>query len=491
MKIIKNFKANNKILNFIKYSGIVYVAQLLNILYIFLLPKFLEPTMMGEFNIIQVIYSYLTFSNLGIWYGLDKEIPALIQKQDTAEVTRKLNNGVSSSIAISLIIEAALILFSIFFYSKYGDICLGVLISTVAIVFYQFVGILKIIARAGEQVNQMSSLALMYGLVWTGCRIIGVILYGFWGLLFGMLAANIIATFASSQITKIKINFEFDLKEIKHLFKTGFPFFLCVFLTVLFFSLDKWALSMSLGFEEVGYYAIGSMVLGFLIMLPTSINELLFPGLLKKISLEVDKKIISDYLKRFVLISSKLFAIIIAGLIVVIPFIVNGFFPKYQPGILSAQVLLIACYPFIFQNLFSYYLFGIKRTKLIIFVLVFSIIFFIVSAFALKMLNMINLVSVAMLMAISSFLQSYLIIYFSFLELKFSAKEMVLYLAKSLVPLYIIGLAFLIPFLLKFNQTNLFKSLLLVLIYEILLALLALPLLKSVWLVLSGKKQIK
>jgi len=472
---------NPRIKSILKYSGSVYLTQILNIIYIFILPRFLEPVMLGKFNLLQTFYSYLTFSHIGIAFGLDKEIPFHIEKKEQDKIYNTANIGITSilvaTVAIDIIILVSISLFSSLIDK---DIYRGLFLICASIIFYQAINCIRILVRAHEEISKMSRLTLSYGFLWAFFRLIGSVVYGFYGLLLGMLISNILGLIISYKIGTVKFKYNFDFNKIMFLFKAGFPFFIYFILLIFFGSMDKLIITWFLGFKELGYYSIGSLIVNFLLMLPYSINEVIFPGLLKKISANQDKSIILNYLKNYMLISSKLFVIVIGSLIIFLPFLVTFYIPKYLSGIASAQILILSCYPMIFQNLYVYYLYGTGKHKLFIYPPIIGIGFFTFGTTILWILHSISLLLIATLMTVSTFLFCYITMYFTLKELEITSKEMLLSFIKSVLPLFTILVIPIISGLFIIDKNNILQNFLLTFLTEVIFIISTIPLLLNI-----------
>ena len=479
---------SSKFKSILKYSGSVYLSQIFNILSLFIIPKFLTPVLLGKFNLLQVFYGYMDYSHIGIRYGLDKEIPVCIAKNDMNRAEHIANVGISGMLIITILLDLIIFIVLPFISNLDRNLFWGSFIIFLAASFYNLFSFAKITLRAHENISQMSRITVIWGLLWSILRTVGVIMFRFYGLLFGILLSNILVLFIILNISDYRTSFVFDFKELKALFKMGLPLLLFGVLSVVFRSLDKWVIVKFLGFKQLGYYAIANMIFYFLLMLPTSINEVLFPGLLKKINVDTENQTISGYLNSYISISSKLFAVIIASIIIFIPFLIKYCLPQYIPGIVPAQILIIATYPLVFQGLFVYYLYGKNKHELVIYPVSLGFISFIAGSAILLINNMINLVSVASLMVISNFLFSYLTIFFSYSELGIPLKDKFLYFIKSMLPLYCVLFAFLIPKFVNYENHSIFKTILLLLFSELILIVVSLPMLNRILNTIKRKK---
>lgn len=478
-----------KIKSILKYSFSTYFVQILNIFSIFIIPNFLSPVLLGKYNFLQLFYGYMNYSHFGIRFGLDKKIPTYIGKKQLNKAKNIANIGFIGIMALNTLINIIVLSFLPFFNNFDKDIVWGLIITLISATFLSAATCLRITLRAHEEISKMSQITISTGIILVLSRLLGVATFGYYGILTALLISNILGLLIMLKVSNYKINFNFDFLRLKFLLKAGFPFFVYGILAVIFRSLDKLVITKFLSFQELGYYSIGTMIVSFLFILPGSIDEVLFPGLLKKISVNIDSRIILDYLTRYMLIASKIAAIMIGSFIIFIPFFISYFLPKYKSGITSAQILLLISYPIMFQGLFIYYLYGINKHKLFVYPFIIGIIFFIAGTILLLHINMINLIFISILMVISTFLTYYAVMYAVYKEISTDIFNIAICFMKSLAPLYLVFMAYVLCYCFKSINHGFLTDLNVMLINEIVLLIVSIPLLLYIKKELRGYKQ--
>jgi O-antigen/teichoic acid export membrane protein len=99
-----------------------------------------------------------------------------------------------------------------------------------------------------------------------------------------------------------------------------------------------------LGKVTTGYYSLGFNILMLFVMIPILLGRVLYP----KINEEIGKESSINTMEKYVLFPAKVLSIITPFIIGVVamalPILYIIILPKYQPGLLSAQILIFGSF---------------------------------------------------------------------------------------------------------------------------------------------------
>ena len=197
--------------------------------------------------------------------------------------------------------------------------------------------------------------------------------------MFGTLSVSLIIFIYWRINTEFKPTFYFSKNDFYEIFKIGFPTLIVVISGVLIQNVDRIVILKFLGSEYLGYYGItalgGATVYGLL----SQAGSTMGPHIVEDFAKSGDTpSVLKKYLLKPTLIFSYIATILITCLIIIVPFLVNVFLPKYQPG-LSAFYIMIPGYFFLSiiltaSNILSIILISINKQRIIFYVQIITII---------------------------------------------------------------------------------------------------------------------
>jgi len=133
----------------------------------------------------------------------------------------------------------------------------------------------------------------------------------------------------------------FVVRNIWEAVKIGFPITIVWWALAFQTSLDRVISSSMLGQTQTGYYGLGISVVGTLLLIPQAIAKVLYPKINEGIGKKLDFKGLSILVVVPVRILSIIIPLISGMLVITLPLIYSHIFPKYKPGLLSAQILMV------------------------------------------------------------------------------------------------------------------------------------------------------
>ncbi len=360
--------------NFLYSFVAVFLVRFIGGITTFIIARILSPADYGLWVTLLVIASYAPIICLGTVETLVKMFPFFVGRREL-EKAKRLESNVLGSLAIAAaLLLAAGASFHVFTHaavikSLENIIRLMVLAACLALFsgfyYYRFTAHQNFrYVSYIETLRAIGMFALVVPFAWL------------WGLMGAAMAFTIneflILSFSYGTNNRIlgRLAIGFDLREMRGLVTIGFPITVIWWTYMLQTSIDRLISMSMLGKEATGYYGLGASMVSAIVLIPMVLGRVLYP----KVNEEVGRNATPARLNLYVLAPAQGLSLVlpffIGLLIILTPELFRFFFPKYVPGIASAQILLIGVYFVCLIRTGVNYLVAIdKQNKVLLFVL--------------------------------------------------------------------------------------------------------------------------
>lgn len=329
-------------------EGVLWVSssntfrQLLGAVTTFLRPLLLAPAQIGLFTFLRVFLLYAQYLHVGLRTGMRYMIPAYEGIQQTDKITLLKGTALKVSLALNLTMGAALVFMALIRDEMSNELRVGlVFIAIIAVgncIVDHFAAELK-----GHQkfklvgfINYISAIALLVAsvplMLWFG--------------LYGALAAQLVATIAVLGWLFTRRNAGprpgFDWTILKTTAAIGLPTMLFDIGILLVRTVDRFVISMTVGFEQLGYYAIGTMIVGYLLNIPGAAREVMEGKMFRELDAHSKAELFRQYALQPMVGISFTMPWIIGPVYLALPVLIETFLPDYLAGVEAAQLLCLA-----------------------------------------------------------------------------------------------------------------------------------------------------
>jgi len=287
--------------NTVAFIGGEFFYHFINFLAAILVARSLGGVGYGQFSF---IFVYLSFFEIFSQFGLNSILTRELA-QKTSDAPRILGNAIFLRlIFIGCSFPLALLLIRILGYPL--SVQTGVWVASFQLFLtlrslYETVFRVHLLMIYPALVNGFRAL-LNLGLV-AGIATLGPTLIHF---VLAYLGSGLIGLVAMALLTRrfIRITFQWDWNLMRHLVKESFPLVFASYLTLLYYRVDIFMLSMMKGFQEVGYYSVATRLTESLDVVSTSLMISLFPLLSRafKENRQEFEKLISKAFKALLLV---------------------------------------------------------------------------------------------------------------------------------------------------------------------------------------------
>lgn len=323
----------------------------------------LGPSLYGIWQTAKVFIGYGSFINLGIPYTFQRDYPTLIKnnKKEESIALRKSLIGFSFITFPLMALVILIVFFSYDFDNNYFRFALLAVALWFIISLPGSIG--TVINKVVNDYKSVSRAEIIFGLGLL--TIIPFVYYfGFYALISGFLLVTLVHSIYYYRHKPFDYGFKVDFKIIRYLIKISFPIFLLHISVAVFSSIDRLIIANNLGFEEVGLYSLSSFLSQPITLIVSSSSIVLFTYLNEKYGAKNDTKLIDKH----VFIPQNFFSNILPPLIgfglLLLPFIVEFFLPKYKEGVIAAQINIFSIFFYALAGFAANALFVLNKQKL-------------------------------------------------------------------------------------------------------------------------------
>jgi O-antigen/teichoic acid export membrane protein len=309
-----------------------------------ILIRWMQPGEIGLWNSFSVLLPYALFFQLGIFNGLNRELPFFLGKGNETVV----NDLVASASWLSrllvilsvLILPVILIGYILFFQSQniyiISILAIGIMIAA------QFSGnFLTVTFRAKQSFDQLSKAYLIQGFLIL-FSLYMIYKWKYEGMLIRAVLLSITLPLMLYFIRPFRVAARFIKKPLHLLIRTGLPLFSFAYAQGITRTLNRVVLLSISGVLAVGYYSPALAILTAMKLLPSILGQYLYPQMSYQLGQGSDPKLLWKWVWKsslgLVLI---LTPVGIAGWFI-IPWLIKTYFTQYTEGIFATQLAVVS-----------------------------------------------------------------------------------------------------------------------------------------------------
>ncbi len=350
-----------------------YVSQFLGFFTSIAMRRFLGPFYTGIWSLLSLIGDYTYYFLLGINEGVCYSIPILAGQKKESEIEEVKNVTFNFVFVVSCLTSIGVAIAAFIVRNRYP---IEVVIGLFALSLYIFVDRICTyymnLLRARKNFAVLSS-AIVFDAAINLCLIMLLVKnFKIYGLYAAVVILSILNTMFIHTFVRYKINLGFRLAGIGKLMKIGFPLAVLGFLQRILSSLDTIMIAKMIGITFVGYYSVSIMAKNYMDQL-SSFGTVLYPRLLEAFGRNGRVEDIKKYAIIPPKINAYILPLLLGWIFFVAPVLVKAILPKFIPGILAIQILLIDMFFRSCSPQFMHFLIALKKQSKVIFVTVLSI----------------------------------------------------------------------------------------------------------------------
>ncbi len=361
--------------NFLYSFVAVFLVRFVGGITTFIIARILSPADYGTWVTLLVIVSYAPIVCLGTMETLVKMFPFYTGRGEIARAARMESNVLGSLALSAALLLAAGATFQFFTHAfDSGQLRFLIRLFSLAAGLAVFSGFYYYRFTAHQNFRYVSYIETLRAVMLFALLVPFSWLWGLRGAAIAYVA-NELVILSFSYIANNRVlgrcAIRFEPGEMKGLIAIGFPITVIWWTYMLQTSVDRLISMSMLGRAPTGFYGLGASMASAIVLIPMVLGRVLYP----KVNEEVGRNADQERLTLYVLAPAQglgLFLPVLVGtLLLLTPDLYRTFFPKYVPGIASAQILLVGVYFVSLIRTGVNYLVAIdKQNKVLAFVLV-------------------------------------------------------------------------------------------------------------------------
>lgn len=336
------------------FKNLIYVAtaevgtKMIGFFTAFWVPKILQPSDYGLWVSLTLIVTYAGIAHFGTLTAIIKEGPYYLGRGDHKKLAEIESTALGSLILSSLLvlIGGLILEFSLPRDGSSGDTSLlWIMVFAAIVTLFSLYNRCRFTIR--QDFQYVSALETLYSIL-NFLFLVGFSwLWGLKGTVSGLLTSEFILCVISYVLanrnyrgTGIRMDFRF----MGTLIRIGFPIMVINLFFILLTSVDRVISIAMLGSTITGYYGLGGTIANLVVLIPYGISRVLFPKMSEKLGATLDHRALAPLIINPAQALSLALPLPILMLILGCPYVFHQLLPKYAPGLLAAQILLVGCF---------------------------------------------------------------------------------------------------------------------------------------------------
>ncbi|MBY6187965.1 oligosaccharide flippase family protein [Marinobacter hydrocarbonoclasticus] len=308
----------------------------------FIRPKLLGPEALGLFALLNLFPTYSTYLHLGARSSLRYQVPRLKGQGQTDTIDSLKNSVYWGSLILNLLLAITIVGYAVLAtedtIARIGLVCAAASVLLVWAFDHRLAEL-----KSEERFGTLARItALRYGLQFA--LTLGLILT--LGVVGAFLALPLCLALLcwSAREGSPPSRQPWQWQQFLHQVRLGFPILMLELVTLSLRLLDKLLVSWLLGLEALGYYTLGTMLLGPLMNLPGAAREVSEPKLMKGQPQADERQRLARHYWRPMHRSAWLMPLLILPAVILLPGVIHYGLPEYGPALTSAQLLAVGSF---------------------------------------------------------------------------------------------------------------------------------------------------
>jgi len=344
------------------YAGSAYISQIFDFVNGILVRKFLGPSTMGLWSLLQVVISYSKYSLLGTVQAAAKEIPYKIGKGEELEAAEIKNNVYGFAIFSGIINAFFCLIFAVWHNKTLDqDFIVGIGAAGFIILGQRLYNYWVVLLRVTKQFNVASALMLFSSVVSLLLTVSLILPFGFYGFLISQTVIYVINLAFIRRFGKLSLTYSLNFKVIRPVIRLGLSLILCQVSYVVFTSLDRIFISRMLGFTPLGLFSVAIMANTYILSFPNIAGIVLFPYYQEKFGKRDNPKDLESYVMYPTITLTYILPFLICLVWFFSPLLFHYFLPQYVDGLPALKLLIIGSYFLCLTQHFNVFLITIQK----------------------------------------------------------------------------------------------------------------------------------
>jgi len=315
--------------------------QLLNIGTAFLRPLLLTPELFGLFSMLRLIPTYAHHIHLGARNTLRYRIPDYEAHGETEQIDRLRYTVLTGTAVIALAVSLALLLAALLLEGAGPEVRIGLAICAGTVIVISIYD--NVLAELkGFQLFRVVGLQNYFSALVT--LVVGGALiwwFGFYGAMLTELIVLLVMLVVLARRGYFSFRLGFDLALFRSAVAFGAPTLLFDASLVLMRTTDRLVIAGTMGLEQLGYYALGSIVLAYVMHVPGATREVMEGKFFQYERTHDIEALFEIYVLKPIRVMAFAMPVLIGPAVILLPFVIGLALPSYVQGVAAMQALMI------------------------------------------------------------------------------------------------------------------------------------------------------
>jgi O-antigen/teichoic acid export membrane protein len=328
-----------------------------------LVARLLGPTLYGLWNgLLLVLNNGVYYGHLGVLNGMDQEVPRNHGRGAEAENAPLVDSAFGVALLSASLVAVGCLAGS--FLADDPANAFGLRLLALIVVAEQLRVFYDVLLRSharfraaalGQALLAVLMVTVVLGATWWA---------GFAGFLWAQAASFVAVAAVLARLAPGRPRPRLDWRRAAALARIGFPIMASSFAYGLLTSLDRVMVLAFLGRAELGYYSIGFMAYGTMMLVPRSVSQMLYPRMAREYGRTGDPRSLRPLVMRPIALLAGVMVPVLAAVFFLGPWFVERFLPEYVPGIPAFRIVLVGVFFLSFLGGFGNLLNVVGRQKL-------------------------------------------------------------------------------------------------------------------------------
>lgn len=327
--------------NILWFASSNVFRQLLGAVTAFLRPLLLSPEQFGLFSLLRTLPLYAQRLHFGARSGLRYLMPLYQSQRQTHAVADLKGTVLKTALVMNGLLAAVLIAVAALATDLAIELRVGLVLTAAFVLTACFVDHYTAELKGEQRFKLVSISNYLNAVALLVVSLPLMLWHGFYGALAGQTIATVVVLgwMIRRRIAGKRSGFDWTL--LKSAITLGLPTLLFDVALLLIRTADRFVITYHAGFEALGYYALGSMITGYLLNIPGATREVMEGKLFRELDTHSQAEVFRLYAQQPMVSMSFTMPWIIGPLYLALPVVIGQFLPTYDPGIVSAQWLCL------------------------------------------------------------------------------------------------------------------------------------------------------
>jgi hypothetical protein len=335
--------------NAIAYSSGNVISQTARVTQEFIVRRILPPGVLGVWNFVLVVQSFVGTFDSGIIDATSRELPIFHGAKNWEEVVKIRSTAFWSKLGQNILLAFGIMLYTAISWRKYNYLFrIALLVAAVLVIVSAVSESFITFHQSAQSYVPLSKVLVLTSIIYASLLSVGALLGGLWGLV----AAGIVALMVQSALIAysgvrhhLEIRKIWDRNVFKRLIGFGLPFRIVDYPSQLFPLIDVLIVTKFMGLEGLAIYATAKAIFTQATQIPSLMGNVVIMRLFNLSGGNTSRDQLGADLMRFLLAQYLItIPLIICGIMGVMSFLMVQLIPKYAPSLPILRTILFSFY---------------------------------------------------------------------------------------------------------------------------------------------------